>query len=146
MLSNTEKTIPHSDEGNARFLQKIPLGILIFDEEYRINFINESFSNLALYYNFNSENLTGQSILDLEIFPGLSLKDELLDIQTGYSFEREYFRIGSGSVSISVIIKCSPVFEDHNFQGGILVVEDLRILKGITDKGILKADHFEKII
>jgi PAS domain S-box-containing protein len=146
MLSNTEKTKPHSEEDNARFLQKIPLGILIFDEEYRINFINESFSNLALYYNFNSENLTGQSILDSEIFPGLSLKDELLDIQTGYSFEREYFRIGSGSVSISVIIKCSPVFDDHNFQGGILVVEDLRILKGITDKGILKADHFEKII
>ena len=107
--------------------------------------MNESFSNLALYYNFNSDNLTGQSILDSEIFPGLSLKDELLDIQTGCSFEREYFKIGSGLISISVIIKCSPVFEEHNFQGGILVVEDLRILKGITDKGILKADHFEKI-
>jgi PAS domain S-box-containing protein len=146
MLSNTDKTKPHSKEDNAKFLQKIPLGILRFDEEYRINFINESFINLALYYNFNSDNLTGQSILDSEIFPGLSLKDELLDIQTGYSFEREYFRIGTGSVSISVIIKCTPVFEDHNFQGGILVVEDLRILKGITDKGILKADNFEKIL
>ena len=146
MLSNTENTKPHSDEDNAKFLQKIPLGIIIFDEEYRINFVNECFSNLALYYNFNPDNLTGQSILDSEIFPALSLKDELLDIQTGYSFEKEYFRIGSGSVSISIIIKCSPVFEDHNFRGGILVVEDLRILKGITDKAILKADHFEKII
>jgi PAS domain S-box-containing protein len=141
-----EKTKPHSEEENANLLQKVPLGILTFDEEYRINFINENFSNLGLFYNFNYDNLTGQSILDSEIFPGLSLKEELLDIQTGYSFEREYTKIESGSASISVIVKCSPVYEGQNFQGGILVVEDLRILKGITDEGILKAEHFEKIM
>jgi PAS domain S-box-containing protein len=146
MLKNTEKTKPGSEQDSAKFLQKIPLGILTFDEEYRINLVNENFSNLGIYYNFNYDNLTGQSILDSEIFPGLNLKDELLDIQSGYSFEKEYCRVETGSASITVVVKCSPVFEDHNFQGGILVVEDLRILKGITDNGILKTEHFEKII
>jgi PAS domain S-box/PAS domain S-box/PAS domain S-box/PAS domain S-box len=141
-----EKTKPHSEEESANLLRKAPLGILTFDEEYRINFVNENFSNLGLFYNFNYDNLIGQSILDSEIFPGLSLKEELLDIQTGYSFEREFTKIESGSASISVIVKCSPVYEGQNFQGGILVVEDLRILKGITEGGILKAEHFEKIM
>lgn len=131
---------------STNLLRKAPLGILTFDEEFKISFVNENFSNLGVYYNFNYDNLTGKSILDSEIFPGLSLKEELLDIQTGYSFEKEYSRIDTVSASISVVIKCSPVFEDHNFQGGILVVEDLRILKGITDTGILKTEHFEKIM
>ena len=146
MSKNTEKTEPNNDEERANLLQKIPLGILTFDEEYKINFINEYFSNLGLFYNFNFNNLIGQSILDTEIFPNLILKDELFDIQTGYSFEREYSRIETSSASLSVIIKCSPIFEAHNFQGGILVIEDLRILKAITDTGILKTEHFEKII
>src|SRR5664280_2061459 len=141
-----EKTKPHSEGESVNLLRKAPLGILTFDEEYRINFVNENFSNLGLFYNFNYDNLIGKSILDSEIFPGLSLKEELLDIQTGYSFEREYTKIESGSASISVIVKCSPVYEGQNFQGGILVVEDLRILKGITDGEILKAEHFEKIM
>ena len=143
---NTEKTEPNNDEESVNLLQKIPLGILTFDEEYKINYINEYFSNLGLFYNFNFNNLIGQSILDTEIFPNLILKDELFDIQTGYSFEKEYSRIETSSASLSVIIKCSPIFEAHNFHGGIIVIEDLKILKAITDTGILKTEHFEKII
>src|ERR1017187_1056439 len=146
MANQTEKTRSQSEEEGTNLLRKVPIGILTFDEEFRINLVNENFSNLGIYYNFNYDNLTGQSILDSEIFPGLNLKDELLDIQSGYSFEKEYCRVETGSASITVVVKCSPVFEDHNFQGGILVVEDLRILKGITDNGILKTEHFEKII
>ncbi|MDR3667636.1 MAG: PAS domain S-box protein [Ignavibacteriaceae bacterium] len=146
MSKNTERTKSDSVEDNTKLLQKIPLGILTFDDEYRISFVNEGFSDLATYYKFNNENLTGQSILDSEIFPGLILKDELLDIQTGYSFEKEYSNVDTGSVSISVIIKCTPIFEDSTFQGGILVVEDLSILNGIADKELLKKEHFEKII
>jgi len=146
MVNHTEKTRPNSLEESTNILQKAPLGILTFDEEYRINFVNEIFSSFGIYYNFNHDNLTGQSILDSDIFPGLSLKEDLLDIQNGYSFEREYTRVETGSAVISLIIKCAPVFEEQNFQGGILVVEDLKILKGITETGILKTEHFEKII
>src|ERR1035437_9344315 len=146
MAKYTKKKAPNIGDERANLLQKAPVGILTFDEEYRINLVNENLSHLGPYYSFNYDNLTGQSILDSEIFPGLSLKEELLDIKTGYSFEKEYTRIDTGSASISVIIKCSPVFEDHNFQGGILVVEDLRIIKGVTEEGILKSEHFEKIM
>jgi PAS domain S-box-containing protein len=146
MAESTEKTTPHNEKKSSDLLKKAPIGILTFDEEYKINFINENFINLGLLYNFNCENISGQSILDMEIFPGLSFKEELLEIQTGYSFEREYSRFGTGTVSLAVIIKCSPVFEDHDFQGGILVVEDLRILSGINEEGILKKEHFERIM
>ena len=146
MANQTEKTRSQSEEEGTNLLRKVPIGILTFDEEFRINFVNENFSNLGIYYNFNYDNLTGQRILDSDIFPGLSLREDLLDIQTGYSFEREYNRIDTSSASISLIIKCSPVFENQNFQGGILVVEDLRILKGITETGTLKTEYFEKIM
>ena len=146
IANHTEKAKPHSEEESTNLLQKAPLGILTFDGEFTINFVNENFSNIGIYYNFNYDNLVGQSILNSEIFPGLSLKEELLDIRKGYSFEREYNRIETGSASISVIIKCSSIFENQNFHGGILVVEDLRILKGITDSGILKTGNFEKIM
>jgi len=97
-------------------------------------------------YNFKYENLIGLSILDVEIFPGLALREEFLDIQSGYSFEKEFSRVDTGMASVSVIIKCSPLFEDHDFHGGILVVEDLRILPKILEEGILKTEHFEKAI
>jgi PAS domain S-box-containing protein len=146
MSDNTEKIKPNNEEKGANLLQEIPLGILTFDGEYRINFINDNFLSLGLFYNFNYDNLIDQSILDSEIFPNLNIKNELLDIQTGYAFEREYNRIETSSAFLSVMIKCSPIIKDHNFKGGILVVEDLRILKTLTETEILRTEHFEKII
>ena len=76
----------------------------------------------------------------------MSLKDEFLELKSGYSFEKEYTRIKAGVSSVSVIIKCSPLLEDNEFHGGIVVIEDLRILPQILEEGILKAEHFEKAI
>src|ERR1035437_4533177 len=123
MVEITEKERLHSIGEWSNLLQKAPVGIITFDETYKINFINENIINLGLLYNFNFENLNGHSILDVEIFPGLALNEEFLDIQSGYSFEKEFSRVDTGMASVSVIIKCSPLFEDHDFHGGILVVE-----------------------
>jgi c-di-AMP phosphodiesterase-like protein len=41
MVNQTEKASPNNLEESANILRKVPLGILTFDEEYRINFVNE---------------------------------------------------------------------------------------------------------
>ena len=146
MVEITEKTRLHNVEEWSNLLQKAPVGILTFDETYKITFINENLSNLGLLYNFRYEDLDGKSVLDVEIFPGLALKDEFLDIQSGYSFEKEFSRNDTGNASVSVIIKCSPITDGHDFLGGILVVEDLRILPKIFEEGILKSEYFEKVL
>jgi PAS domain S-box-containing protein len=146
MVEITEKLRIHNVDEWSNLLQKAPVGIITFDETYKINFVNENLINLGLLYNFKYEDLTGKSILDVEVFPGLALKEELLEIQSGYSFEKEFSRTDTGIASVSVIIKCSPISEEHEFHGGILVVEDLRIIPKILEEGILKTEHFEKII
>ncbi len=146
MVEITEEIRTHNVDEWSNLLQKAPVGVLTFDEAYKITFLNENFINLGLLYNFKYEDLTGQSLLDTEIFPGLALKDDLLDIQSGYPFEREFTRIDTGLASVSVIIKCSPISEGKDFHGGILVVEDLRILPKIFEDGILKTEHFEKVL
>ena len=133
-------------ENLSKIIGQAPIGILTFDENWKINYLNENFLKFGILYRFDSS-LIGIDILNKEIFPGISIKNELLQLKDGYSFEKELKSIKTIDHGIvSLIIKGAPLFDENIFSGGILVIEDLRVFSDSKGEETLTEENFEKVI
>jgi PAS domain S-box-containing protein len=115
-------------ESSSKIIQNIPLGILFFSSDWIIKFVNENFYQFGSLYQLNTSSLIGSSLLEKQLFPSVNISVELKRLEEGQSFEKEITNIKAKDGTISVIIKASPIFEEDNFSGGILIVEDLKVL------------------
>ncbi|HVO74538.1 MAG TPA: PAS domain S-box protein [Ignavibacteriaceae bacterium] len=128
-----------------KILEHIPAGIITFNADWNITFINDILIRLGGLYNYDFSSLQGSNILYRELFPERSLREELLALTSGYSFEKEIKSIKAiDGGKISVYVKGSPMFELDKFAGGVLIVEDLEI-KPLKEKTLI-ADYVDKII
>jgi PAS domain S-box-containing protein len=133
-------------ENLSKIINQAPIGILTFGENWKVNYVNESFLKYGILYHFEYS-LLGANILEKEIFPGDSIIPELLKLKEGFSFEKELKSIEVLDYgSISLIVKGSPLFEENKFTGGILIIEDLKVISVARDDKSLTLDGFEKII
>ena len=113
-----------------KVIENAPVGILTFTADWEIDFINENYSRYGVLYGIDTFSLRGLDILDQDLFPGVSIKKELLELQEGFSFEKEIKQIpASAQGVISLFIKASPVFIEGQFSGGILIIEDIKTLR-----------------
>ena len=130
-----------------QIIKKAPVGILTFSSDGKIDFVNENFIKFGILYRFESTSLIGINIFDKKLFPGISLEDELLQLKEGLFFEKEIRNLKtSDNGLISLIVKGSPVFDNENFAGGILVVEDIKVLTDAGETEFLRPDVVDKII
>ncbi len=146
MNSSNGSNLQGREKRISQLLAEVPLGIISFNAEGIIDFVNPAFSKLGMIYRLKTSTLIGKNIFETEILPGISLKDELTELTEGYPFEKETknFKINSDS-EISVIIKGSPIIENEIFVGGILVLEDLRVITASREDDFLKLESFNKI-
>lgn len=122
-LKLTDKNIPES------LLDNIPIGIVLFDKIGTIYFVNKFFRDFEILYpDIISTSLTGKNVFSDSLIINKSLIKEINELKSGYPFELEIEEIsGSGNTSIKLIIKGSPGFRDNQFDGGTLIIEDLKI-------------------
>lgn len=129
-----------------KILENAPVGILTFSADWEIDFVNENYSRYGVLYNIDSFSLTGLNILEQNLFPGTSIREELLDLQNGYPFEKEIRNIpASVKGFISLFVKASPVFVDGQFSGGILIIEDIKSLRQTGEDDIQLAGTINRI-
>ncbi len=129
-----------------KVIENAPVGILTFTAEWEIDFVNENYSRYGVLYGIDSFSLKGLNILDQDLFPGASIKEELLELQEGYSFEKEIKHIpASAQGVISLFVKASPVFIDGQFSGGILIIEDIKTLKQTDEDDLQLAGTIHKV-
>lgn len=131
-------------------IDQIPLGILTFSLNGRVEFINQNFHKLGLTYQFNTS-LLNINIFKYNIFPPINIIEELKLVAKGRPFEKEIKQINtSDGRMISLIAKGSPIYEEENISGGMLLIEDLQYLteageashNKLTDDYINKGDIF----
>ena len=131
-------------------IDQIPLGILTFSLNGRVEFINQNFHKLGLAYQFNTS-LLNINIFKYNIFPPINIIEELKLVAKGRPFEKEIRQINTtDGRMISLIAKGSPIYEEENISGGMLLIEDLQFLpeageeshKKLTDDYINKGDIF----
>jgi PAS domain S-box-containing protein len=147
MGKTVENILKKGDISVPNLIIQVPVGIITFSTDWKINFVNEIFIKYASLYQFRHSELEGKSIYDISIFPGNDLTEDLNELQNGYSFEKEIRNIKTADGGmIKVIIKGSPLFNNDDFAGGILVVEDFKVPPVTQQSKDLKTGHLESII
>ena len=129
-------------------IDSAPIAILTFNKNGEIDYVNKSFGNLELLYGFEyPANLLGSSIFGKEIFPKFALTNELNEVLSGLPFEKELdFVETKTSGLIHLIIKGSPVYENEEVIGGILIIEDLKILSRSKKESAIRNDFIDNAI
>lgn len=108
-------------------LEFAPVGILIFQKDWRINYVNRNFFQFKGAIDSKPEAVIGKNILEIPIFKDIDISLHLQSLQFGDGFELTTLsqKTLSGG-RISLILKGTPVFAGDEFTGGILVVEDVK--------------------
>jgi PAS domain S-box-containing protein len=130
MNSLSQKIIKKIDSDTLlNYIHKAPIGVLVFSAEWEIVFVNDNFINFGILYNFDASKLIGSNILDRDIFQDKNIKDLLLTLPQGEPFEVEIKKVRTLDRGlINLVVKGSPIFEEERFGGGILIIEDIKIL------------------
>jgi PAS domain S-box-containing protein len=147
MGKTVENILNKGDINVPNLIIQVPVGIVTFSTDWKINFVNEIFIKYASLYQFRHSELEGTRISDLSVFPGNDLTEDLNELLNGYSFEKEIRNIKTADGGmIKVIIKGSPLFNNEEFAGGILVIEDFKVPPITLQPKDLKTGQIESII
>lgn len=133
---------------SINLMDSAPIAILTFNKDGAIEYVNKSFSDLELLYGFEfPPNLVGSNVMLNNLFPNLSITDELNDVLQGYPFEKEINFIEAKSKGLAhVIVKAAPLYDGDDIIGGILIIEDLKVLTKSQKESALRNDFMENAI
>ncbi|MFA3782360.1 PAS domain S-box protein [Melioribacteraceae bacterium 4301-Me] len=108
-------------------LEFAPIGILVFQKDWRIIYVNKNFFHFKGTIDSNPETLIGKSVLEVPIIKDTDVSIQIQSLQFGEGFEittSSYKRL-KGEV-ISLILKGMPINVNSEFAGGILIIEDVK--------------------
>ncbi|MDP3682390.1 MAG: hypothetical protein Q8S01_00515, partial [Ignavibacteria bacterium] len=131
MLSNPAKEEKQFEKITAAaLLGTMPVGILIFDEQYSITYLNACFSNFGVLQPQFLESPIGKNVKDEQLFLSGDVRQDIQSLRDQSFFEKELGNLKtSDGGEISIILKGVALFEEEIFLGGMLVVEDLRVVR-----------------
>lgn len=143
------KLEPHADmeEKTLKIIEQAPVGIITFSAEGEIDYLNQNFKKFDILYHFEAPDLLGSNILQVDIFQNVDLKKELGEVLEGYPFEKEIKQISSGNDhKIDLIVKGSPLFDELKIIGGMLLIEDIKVLNETKNSLGIRSEFIEKAI
>lgn len=126
-------------------LDNLPVGIILFDKTGNILFVNKAFHEFeVLYPDIFNKSLIGRNLFNENILPQKSIYKELEELKSGYTFESEIEKFSpTGKSNVRLIIKGTPNYENEEFTGGILLIEDLKVLHKSNKEFLLRSDFLE---
>lgn len=113
-------------------LEAIPAGILVFDKDFLVVYSNQ---NLSLFGISDSVIEAGKDIRTGFFKKEFSVEPIIEKMSEGIPFEKELrSQSTTDGGEISLMLKGVPFF-DQEFNGGILLLEDLKIISDSREKG-----------
>ena len=136
------------EPNTINLIDSAPIAILTFNKNGEIDYANKAFANLELLYGFEyPANLMGSSIFGKELFPKFTITTELNDILSGLPFEKELNFVETRAQGlIHLIIKGAPIFDGDEIIGGIIIIEDLKVLTKTKKESAIRNDFIENAI
>jgi len=114
-------------------IEYLPVGVIFFDENWKIRSINKNFINFFedrfAYSNLEGVNLFSKNTLSEK----LPLKD-VLSLRDGKHFEKLIPIRKENSKDLDLIFKGSPIFNKGVFKGGTIIVEDYSLEQPLSTK------------
>jgi len=124
-------------------LESAPVGILIFDGKGIITTVTSNFFAFGIIAASYHGELNGTSILKKNLFVECGLSSELTELLKGDGFEKvvQSKKVLSGGI-VNILLKGAPIFSGDQVQGGILIVEDVRIDAGLGESKLIESADF----
>lgn len=137
----------YSDEFFLKVVESLPLGILLFNSDGRITYINNNFLEFCVYHKLDLNPSTTINLFKEDLLYGTHLLEYFQKIRNGYSFETEIEGGKSFSLrKIVIVIKGIPLFKNGKFDGGILILQDVRATKEDDESLKTIEPHWDEII
>lgn len=128
-------------------LEFAPIGILIFQRNWKIKFVNSNFFKFPGVLGETPNIVTGLSVYDNRLFEKVDIRPELESVLKGESFEKQISVSKSfRGVQITLLLKGSPITLDDENAGGILIIEDVKIDTSKTQSGLGKSPEFKNFL
>jgi len=129
-MTSINKTfdLPHTEVSYKDVLEFAPIGIIIFQRDWKIKFANNNFFLFSGVLGEDPADLIGKSIYENRLFKETDIREELNLIKSGETFEKEI--IASRTLAgkkISLYLKGAPILFENEVTGGILILEDLKV-------------------
>jgi PAS domain S-box-containing protein len=135
------------EEKLSKFIEQAPVGIITFSSDGVIDYVNQNFHDFSILYELETTSLLGKNIFSTDIFPSTKLTDELNELTRGFPFEKELKHIHTrDGREITLIVKGSPFSDNENLIGGILLIEDIKVLITSRQSVQFKTEYIEKAI
>lgn len=127
-----------------QYFETAPVGILIFSKEFEIDFINENFFQFGLLKK-HKEHYIGTNLLKSSLLKEINIMAEVKKTFDGEPFEKEVKSVKTIEGSrIALLVKGSPVFMNDSFEGGILILEDIKVANKNLKKAKSRINPFEE--
>ncbi len=135
------------EEKLSKFIEQAPVGIITFSKDGIIDYVNQNFRDFSILYNLETTSLLGKNIFENNLFPSTDLKNEMNELAKGYPFEKELKHIPTkDGKEITLIVKGSPFSDNGDMLGGILLIEDIKVLVTSRQSMHFKSEYIEKAI
>jgi len=109
------------------FIDSAPIGILVFDSNFNITAVNNNFFGFRGVKKNVPDLLIGKNILTSDIFEKNDLRKELESVKDGSIFEKQVFASKTmKGEKLIVLSKGAPIFDEDEFLGGLLLLEDIK--------------------
>ena len=149
MATSSNKTFEktRAEISFREILEVAPVGILIFQSDWKIKYVNNNFFLFGGVLAENPSEVLGQSVFDNRLFSDLDIRDNLNIIKSGSAFEKEI--INSQTLNggkISLYLKGAPLILDEEYSGGILILEDLKVDLNRIHFSISKSADFQSFL
>jgi PAS domain S-box-containing protein len=117
---------------NNLIADQLPVGMLIFDKDFLVKYINPTFYRMGILNPSFPEDIIKIDLMKVNLFKNISIIEHLKLLAKGIPFEKEIKRIFSKQQNISIVCKAVPINQEGIFSGGIIIVEDLRAIHELT--------------
>ena len=149
MDTSLEKTFGHSrsEISFREILEHAPIGVLIFQRDWKIKFVNNNFFLFNGVVKDAAENVVGKSIFENRLFYESDIREELNLIKKGETFEKEIVAsrtLNGGTVTI--LLKGAPIIIENEYTGGVLILEDIKIDNAKAQGSLVQSSDFQKFL
>ncbi len=149
MATTPEKTFEknRAEISFREILEFTPIGILIFQRDWKIRFVNHNFFKFNGVSGDSPSNLIGQSIYENRLFTEFDIRDELNLVKNGETFEKEIVSARTlGGGKISLLLKGTPIIYENEYTGGMLILEDIKIESAKTLASLAASTEFQNFL
>ena len=149
MAPSNEKSLEslRTEISFKQIIEHAPVGILIFQRDWKIKFANNLFFLFNGVLGENPQNVIGQSIYGNRIFEDADIREELTQLLKGETFELEI--VSSKTLSggrFSLFLKGAPITIENEVTGGILILEDIKTKTSETQLPLIQLKNFHSFL